>query len=129
MFEKWMTNGGIVGSGAGSCCGGVWHHFLGVGWLWVGGGVIGEAICVGVSDGKWGPIATRRGGVLSRSWRGGSAVFRMCCALTLNGCSNFVDAVERRRNLGLTADVLSGVPHGTGAFALLTIHQRSTRVN
>ena len=47
MFEKWKTNGGIVGSGAGSCCGGVWHHFLRVGWLWMGGGMIGEAICVG----------------------------------------------------------------------------------
>ena len=51
MFEKWRTGGGIVGSGAESCCNGVWRRFLGVGWLWMSGGVIGEAICVGVSDG------------------------------------------------------------------------------
>ena len=27
------------------------------------GGMIGEAICVGVSDGKWDPMAAKRGGV------------------------------------------------------------------
>ena len=52
-----------MGSGAGSCCDGVWHHFLGVGWFWVGGGMVGEAICVGVSDRRWKPMAARRGGV------------------------------------------------------------------
>ena len=50
---------------------------LRVGWLWVGGGVIGEAICVGVPDGEWGPVAAKRGGVPNRRWRGGSAVFRV----------------------------------------------------
>ena len=52
-----------MGSGAESCCGGVWRRFLRVGWFWVSGGMIGEAICVGVSDGKWNLMATRRGGV------------------------------------------------------------------
>ena len=65
------------------------------------GGMIGEAICVGVSDRKWDPIAARRGGVLTRGWRGGSTVFRVCRAPALGGNSNIVGAVERQRNLGL----------------------------
>ena len=49
------------------------------------GGIIGEAICVRVSDGRWNPMAARRGDVLTQSWRGKSAVFRMYRPLTLNG--------------------------------------------
>ena len=77
----------MVGSGAESCCGGVWHRFLRVGWLWVSGGMIGEAIYVGVSDRKWNQVAAKRGGVLARSWGGGSAVFRMYGSLTSHGSS------------------------------------------
>jgi hypothetical protein len=37
----------------------------------------------------------------SQSWRGKSAVFRIYYPLTLNGYSNFINAVKRQRNLGL----------------------------
>jgi DNA-binding MurR/RpiR family transcriptional regulator len=43
----------------------------------------------------------KRGNVLTQSWRSKSAVFRMYHALTLNGYSNFINAVNRQRNLGL----------------------------
>ena len=39
--------------------------------------------------------------MLTQSWRSKSAVFRMYHALTLNGYSNFINAVKRQRNLGL----------------------------
>ena len=65
------------------------------------GGMIGEAICIGVSDRRWCPIAARRGGVLARGWRGGSAVFRVCGALASGGCRGSMGAVGRQRNLGL----------------------------
>ena len=63
--------------------------------------IIGEAIYIRVSDRKYNPIATKRGNVLTQSWRSKSAVFRMYCPLTLNGYSNFINAVKRQRNLGL----------------------------
>ena len=37
----------------------------------------------------------------SESWWGKSAVFRIYYPLTLNGYSNFINAVKRQRNLGL----------------------------
>jgi hypothetical protein len=43
----------------------------------------------------------KRGNVLTQSWRSKSAVFRMYHPLTLNGYSNFINAVKRQRNLGL----------------------------
>ena len=46
-------------------------------------GVIGEAIYVRVSDRRWDPIAAKRGSVLTQSWGGGSAVFRMNGALIM----------------------------------------------
>ena len=49
------------------------------------GGMIGKAIYIRVSDRKWDPMATRRGSVLTQSWRGGSAVFRVCCVLAFDG--------------------------------------------
>ena len=101
MFEKWKTNVEIVGSGAESCCDGVWHRFLRVGCLWMNGGMIGEAIYVGVCDGKWSPVAAGRGGVLARSCGGGSAVFRVYTSLTSHGCSGSVGAVRGQRSLGL----------------------------
>jgi hypothetical protein len=64
--------------------------------------MIGEAIYIRVSDRKYNPIATKRGNVLTQSWRSKSAVFRMYHPLTLNGYSNFINAVKRQRNLGLT---------------------------
>ena len=66
-----------MGSKGGSCCNGVWHGFLRVGWLWMHGGVIGGAVYIRVSDRGWGPVAARRGGVPNRRWRGKSAVFRV----------------------------------------------------
>ena len=51
--------------------------------------MIGETIYIRVSD------------VLTQSWRSKSAVFRMYCPLTLNGYSNFINAIKRQRNLGL----------------------------
>ena len=63
--------------------------------------MIGEAIYIRVSDRKYNPIATKRGNVLTQSWRSKSAVFRMYHPLTLNGYSNFINAVKRQRNLGL----------------------------
>ena len=41
----------------------------------MGGGVIGEAIYIRVSDRKWNPVAAKRGGVPNKRWRGKSAVF------------------------------------------------------
>jgi hypothetical protein len=63
--------------------------------------MIGEAIYIRVSDRKYNPIATKRGNVLTQSWRSKSAVFRMYHPLTLNGYSNFINAVKRQRNFGL----------------------------
>jgi hypothetical protein len=39
--------------------------------------MIGEAIYIKVSDRKYNPIATKRGNVPTKSWRGKSAVFLM----------------------------------------------------
>jgi hypothetical protein len=39
--------------------------------------MIGEAIYIRVSDRKYNPIATKRGNVLTQSWRSKSAVFRI----------------------------------------------------
>jgi hypothetical protein len=52
MFEKWKTNGGIIGSKAKSCCNGVQHHFLRVRWLGINRKMIGEAIYLRVCDRK-----------------------------------------------------------------------------
>ena len=46
-------------------------------------------------------MATKRGNVLSQSWRSKSAVFRMYHPLSLNGYSKIINAVKRQRNLGL----------------------------
>ena len=67
--------------------------------------MIGEAICIGVSDGRWNPMAARRGNVLTQGWRGKSAVFRVYHPLALSGGSNIVGAVGRQRNLGLASGV------------------------
>jgi hypothetical protein len=63
--------------------------------------MIGEAIYIRVSDRKYNPIATKRGNVLTQSWRSKSAVFRMHSALTSHGYSRSIKAVRRQRNLGL----------------------------
>jgi hypothetical protein len=49
--------------------------------------VIGEAIYIRVSDRKYNPIATKRGNVPTRSWRGKSTVFLVESALTSHGSS------------------------------------------
>jgi hypothetical protein len=67
--------------------------------------MIGEAIYIRVSDRKKNPIATKRGNMLTQSWRSKSAVFRMYHPLTLNGYSNFINAVKRQRNLGLLPEL------------------------
>ena len=56
-------------------------------------------------------MATKRGNVLTQSWRSKSAVFRMYHPLTLNGYSNFINAVKRQRNLGLQNRVVSTRKH------------------
>jgi hypothetical protein len=66
--------------------------------------MIGEAIYIRVSDRKYNPIATKRGNVLTQSWRSKSAVFPMYHPLALNGYSNFINAVKRQRNLGLSTE-------------------------
>jgi hypothetical protein len=63
--------------------------------------MIGEAIYIRVSDRKYNPIATKRGNVPTKSWRGKSAVFRIYSALTSHGYSKSINAVRRQRNLGL----------------------------
>ena len=63
--------------------------------------MIGEAIYIRVSDRKSNPIATKRGNVLTQSWRSKSAVFRMHSSPTSHGYSKSVKAVRRQRNLGL----------------------------
>ena len=45
--------------------------------------------------------------MLTQSWRSKSAVFRMYCPLTLNGYSNFINAIKRQRNLGLLISIMS----------------------
>ena len=54
-------------------------------------------------------MATKRGNVLTQSWRSKSAVFRMYSALTSNGYSKSIYAVRRQRNLGLPYAVQSYV--------------------
>jgi hypothetical protein len=49
--------------------------------------MIGEAIYIRVSDRKKNLIATKRGNVPTRSWRGKSAVFLMESALMSHGFS------------------------------------------
>ena len=61
--------------------------------------MIGEAIYIRVSDRKQNLIATKRGNVLTHSWRSKSAVFRMNSALTSHGYSKSIKAVRRQRNL------------------------------
>jgi hypothetical protein len=45
--------------------------------------------------------ATKRGNMPTKSWRGKSAVFRMCSPLTSHGYSKSIKAVRRQRKLGL----------------------------
>jgi hypothetical protein len=47
-------------------------------------------------------IATKRGNVITQSWRSKSAVFRMHSPLTSHGYSKSIKAVRQQRNLGLT---------------------------
>ena len=72
--------------------------------------MIGEAIYIRVSDRKQNLIATKRGNVLTQSWRSKSAVFRMYHPLSLNGYSKIINAVKRQRNLGLGIAHLSRAP-------------------
>ena len=85
--SKWKSNGGIIGSKAKSCCNGVQHHFLRIRWLWMNRKTIGEAIYIRVSNRKYNLIATQRGNVPTKSWRGKSAVFLMYKSLTSHGSS------------------------------------------
>ena len=67
---------------------------------------IGEAIYIRVSNRKYNLIATQRGNVPTKSWRGKSAVFRMHSSLTSHGSSK-TKAVGRQRNLGLQSAKLT----------------------
>jgi hypothetical protein len=57
--------------------------------------MIGEAIYIRVS-----------GNVLTQSWRGKSAVFRIYSALTSNSYKKSIKAVRRQRNLGLMVKLI-----------------------
>jgi len=46
-------------------------------------------------------MATKRGNVPTKSWRGKSAVFRIYSSLTSHGYSKSIKAVRRQRNLVL----------------------------
>ena len=52
-------------------------------------GMIGEAMCVGVLDGKWSLMATGQGNVPLSSGRGRSAVLFVAGALTFGDVSRF----------------------------------------